>query len=131
MKTYPLADLLGPDLRWRSDGLDSSGRLLGRQARARPMRWRFFSTDPGSTVKCTCPSSSIATTRTTACAWRFPATSITPRRIREGSRASLRVDQPHPRSQDIPDLQESQATEPDQRYPLGQLVDSSVADSED
>jgi hypothetical protein len=82
-------------------------------------------------VKCTCPSSSIATTRTTACAWRFPATSITPRRIREGSRASLRVDQPHPRSQDIPDLQESQATEPDQRYPLGQLVDSSVADSED
>src|ERR1700678_964111 len=59
---YPLADLLGPDLRWRSDGLDSSGRLLGRQARARLMRWRFFSTDLGSTVKCTCPSSSMATT---------------------------------------------------------------------
>ena len=62
--------------------------LTSAQARTRPMRWRFLSTDPGSTVKCTCPSSSTATTRTTAWAWRLPATSITPGRIRPGSRAS-------------------------------------------
>jgi hypothetical protein len=48
------------------------------------MRCRLLSTDPGSTVKCTCPSSSTATTRTTAWAWQLPATSITPGRIRAG-----------------------------------------------
>ena len=36
------------------------------QARARPMRRRFFSSEPGRTAKCTCPSWSTATTRTTA-----------------------------------------------------------------
>jgi hypothetical protein len=40
--------------------------LAGAQARARPMRWLSFATDPGSTAKWTCPSSSIATARTTA-----------------------------------------------------------------
>ena len=49
------------------------------QASARPTRWRFFSSVPGSTVKCTCPSSSTAITRTTALPKRLPATSITPR----------------------------------------------------
>jgi hypothetical protein len=45
-------------------------------------------------------------------------------------RVTARRLQPHPRSQDVPDLQESQATEPDQRHLLRQLIDSSVADSE-
>ena len=36
------------------------------QSRARPMRRRFFSSEPGRTAKCTCPSWSMATTRTTA-----------------------------------------------------------------
>jgi hypothetical protein len=35
--------------------------MVGAQARPRPMRCRFLSIDPGSTVKCTCPSSSTAT----------------------------------------------------------------------
>src|SRR5579863_3633952 len=162
------------------------------------MRWRFFSTDPGSTVKCTCPSSSTATTRTTAWAWRLPATSITPGRTRPGSRASLSVDQPspssssslrsaarsmcdsirppplprlrvvvgvrhdlmraadkplhpvlqvieargvvtriaagrlqsHPGGENIPDLQQAQSIEADQRYLLSELVYGRVADSE-
>lgn len=47
--------------------------LAGAPAKARPMRWRCFSTDLGSTVKWTCPSSSTATARTTAWAWRVPA----------------------------------------------------------
>src|SRR5271165_3261888 len=62
------------------------------------MRWLFFATDPGRTAKWTCPSSSTATTRTTAWAWRFPATTITPGRMRAGSLASLSVDQPSPSS---------------------------------
>src|SRR5271165_6032266 len=53
------------------------------------MRWLFFATDPGRTAKWTCPSSSTATTRTTAWAWRFPATTITPGWMRAGSLASL------------------------------------------
>ena len=53
-------------------------RRVGGQARARPMRCRFFSSDPGRTAKCTCPSWSTAITRTTARACRLPATSITP-----------------------------------------------------
>jgi hypothetical protein len=42
--------------------------LIEHLRQARPMRWRFFSSEPGSTVKCTCPSSSTATIRTTALA---------------------------------------------------------------
>ena len=62
------------------------------------MRWRPFSTDPGGTVKWNCPSSPTATTRTTAWAWRFPATSITPGRMPAGLLASPSVDQPSPSS---------------------------------
>ena len=68
VKTCSLAGLLGQSRDSDRMGWIRACRVLGRQARARPMRWRFFSTDPGSTVKCTCPSSSMATTRTTACA---------------------------------------------------------------
>jgi hypothetical protein len=69
--------------RWKSSlAVIEHVGLTGAQARARPMRWRFLSTDPGSTVKCTCPSSSTATTRTTAWTWRLPATSIVPARKR-------------------------------------------------
>ena len=46
--------------------------LASAQARARPMRWRFLSTDPGSTVKCINPSLSTATTPWTARVWRLP-----------------------------------------------------------
>jgi hypothetical protein len=42
------------------------------------------------------PSSSTASTQPTAWAWRFPATSIAPGRIRAGSLASLSIDQPSP-----------------------------------
>lgn len=30
--------------------------LAGAQARARPMKWLFFATEPGRTTKWTCPS---------------------------------------------------------------------------
>ena len=30
--------------------------LAGAQARARPMKWLFFTTEPGRTAKWTCPS---------------------------------------------------------------------------
>lgn len=39
-----------------------------------------MATEPGRTVKCTCPSSSTATTRTTAWPYRLPAGSMAPGR---------------------------------------------------
>jgi len=76
------------------------------------MGWRFFSSEPGRTVKCTWPSWSTAKTRTTALAWRFPATSI-----------ALDV---HGRDR----VRQRQPAEPDQRHLLCQLVHRDIADSE-
>jgi hypothetical protein len=58
-------------------------------------------------VKCTCPSSSTATTRTTAWAWRFPAT------------------------KNVTNLQQGQTIKADQRRLLGKFIDGGVADGED
>src|SRR5207249_3223433 len=76
-------------IRWKI-GLD--------QATVRPRRWRFLSTEPGRIAKCTWPSPSTATTRTTARPNRFPASSIAPGVTRDGWRASDTVDQPSPSS---------------------------------
>ena len=76
-------------------------RREGRQALYAtiwPRRWRFLATEPGRTMKWICPSSSTATTRTTACAAALPASSMAPGRIRAGSRASASVDHPCPSS---------------------------------
>ena len=39
--------------------------------------------------------------------------------------------QPHPRGENIPDLQQAQPIEADQRYLLSELIDGDIADSED
>ena len=72
--------------RWRAMRSDAPGRArtaswssenlvraikrvrVSRQATVRSSRWRFLATEPGRIAKWICPSSSTATTRTTACA---------------------------------------------------------------
>jgi hypothetical protein len=39
--------------------------------------------------------------------------------------------QPHPGGENVPDLQQAQSIEADQRYLLGELIYGNVADSED